>query len=538
MPVNHAAFARLVASQLAQFYAIEREDKENLVIQWFDPDRRVWVRGGGARRLHEVATDILYGLFERDLDEGAASIFGNKNFISPVVDLVKSYLPRAQELPPLDGDRARGLLRFSCGRVLDFVSGEVRQCTAEDRISLGTGYPYQEWDAGMETKAFVASLCSDLNALWEQGRDADELAPDRLERALQHSPLYRLFYSIFEDHPTAFWLLRQSVRAVAGLAGYEEVLFLVDPRGSNGKGTLLALMMAILGTGGGYYGTLDYEKHFIGSGMAQKCINNPDIAAFAGVRFVAINESPDSTASEQPLNTTLIKKLAGGDDPIVAMAKYKDPTAFRPQCLLMFCTNNEPPFPAKDGGFRSRVGYVNMPFEWVREPSAPGQRKIDVSVKERVVKTLPPEFMFWAGHLIPGLVRPQARVITPRPGKVEEDVAVQFGAAAAHSHSIQSLLSPADVGRRFADERLRAWDSGTAPSSRQEIKEEFVRWCARNGCGRVNPDAAFRDVLEGGDSKARVKFEGRCIHVFKRQSLGGLQGGDKVDVVSLCPAPQ
>ena len=166
-------------------------------------------RCSGARRLHEVATEILYGLFERDLDEEAASIFGNKNFISLVVDLVKSYLPRAQELPPLDGDRARGLLRFSCGTVVDFVSGEVRQCMAEDMISLGTGYPYQEWDAGMETKAFVASLCSDLNALWEQGRDADELTPERLERALQHSPLYRLFYSLFEDHPTAFWLLRQ-----------------------------------------------------------------------------------------------------------------------------------------------------------------------------------------------------------------------------------------------------------------------------------------------------------------------------------------
>ena len=68
VPVNHAAFARLIARRLEAYYAIEREDKENLVVQWFDPGRCIWVRGGGARRLHEVAAEILYEVFE-DLSE-------------------------------------------------------------------------------------------------------------------------------------------------------------------------------------------------------------------------------------------------------------------------------------------------------------------------------------------------------------------------------------------------------------------------------------------------------------------------------------
>ena len=82
--------------------------------------------------------------------------------------------------------------------------------------------------------------------------------------------------------------------------------------------------------------------HFVGSGMAKQSINNPEIAALAGKRFVAVHESPENTMCQQ-LNTTLIKRLAsGGDDPISAMAKYKDPTAFLPQCRVSFCTNSEP----------------------------------------------------------------------------------------------------------------------------------------------------------------------------------------------------
>jgi hypothetical protein len=537
--VNHAAFARLVAMRLASFYAVEREDKENLVIQWFDPLRGVWVRGGGARRLHEVATEILYEIFEDTLDEEAASIFGNKNFISPVVDLVKNYLPRAQEMPPLDGDRSRGLLRFSCGTVLDFGTGEVRRGQPEDRISLSTGYEYRDWDATLETKGLVGRLCADLNTLWEQGRDVDELCePERLERLLHESPLYRMFYSLFEDHSTAFWLLRQGVRAAAGLAGYEEVLFLVDSRGSNGKGTWLAVMKALLGVDNGYYATLEYEKHFMGNGMAQKCINNPDIAALAGKRFVAVNESPESAGGGQ-LNTTLVKRLAcGSDDPIVANAKYKDPAAFQPQCLLAFCTNHEPEFPVKDGGFRSRVGYVNMPFEWVQEPTEAGQRKIDTDIKERVARTVQPEFLFWARHLVPGLMRPKARVITPRPAKVQEDVAVQFAASALTAGAAGSAPSAHEVGRLFCEERLQIWERQEgAPSSRQAIKEAFLQWCAEKRCGRVNPEAAFRDVLHGSDDKSRVKCNGRYVHVYKRQSLGGLGGTYKVDVVTLRPPP-
>ena len=443
--MNHAAFARLIATRLDTTFALEREDKENLIVQWFDLARGVWVRGGGARRLHDVATEILYDTFSQELTEEQMAIFGNKGFISPVVDLLKNFLPRAQEMPPLDGDVTRGLLRFSCGRVLDFRTGELRPGRASDRISQSTGYAYQEWDAPPATRASLAELCARLNEFWDGGcDDVTEHCQERLEGAVRDSTLYRIIYGLFEDHNVALWLLRQSVRAVAGLPGYEEVLFLVDRRGSNGKGTWLAIIKAVLGIENGYYATLEYEKHFVGSGMAQKNINNPDIAALAGKRFVAVNESPESSATGA-LNVTLIKRLAcGGDDPLTATAKYKDPTAFQPQCLLAFCANNDPEFPARDGGFKSRVSYVNMPFEWVADPQTAGQRKIDVSIKERVVRSIQPEFLFWAVHLAPGLLRHKARVILPRPAKVQY-VAMQFAQGVAAPAEAPEVLGRACV---------------------------------------------------------------------------------------------
>ena len=356
---NHVALAKLIALRMDADYAIERMDKENLVLQYFDPSRRIWVRGGGGRHLVELVTETLYQIFPELPEEQKAS-FGNDNITRPVANLLKNYLPqdRTGAMPALDGNQTRGLLRFACGTVLDLCTGVSRHCKPADRISLCTGYAYSEWSVTREQKDFVAKLCEDLNAAWQEGADANDIpnAAERLKRLVEESTLYRIFYCLFEDHSMALWLLRQSVRAAAGLAGYEEVLFLVDSRSSNGKGTWLAVMKAVLGAeaDNGYYATLDYEKHFVGNGMAQKCINSPDMAALNGKRFTAVNESPESTG-EGKLNTTIIKKIASWDEPFSAMAKYKDPTSFFPQCLLAFCTNSQPIFPARDGGF-SRAG--------------------------------------------------------------------------------------------------------------------------------------------------------------------------------------
>ena len=521
---NHMAFARLIALELKGMnYAVEKVDKENLVVQWFDQRQRTWVRGGGARNLHDVATETLYRLFQH-LPEENKSTFGCKPFISPVVDLLKNYLLRdgTADMPPLDGDQTRGLVHFSCGNVLDLRTGRLRPCEAEDRISLCTGYPFVEWDASDEDKAFVKDICDELNELWRQHTgtwDVTESLPDwenRLNHLRDVSKVYNFFYCLFEDHSMATFFMRVLTCACGGLSMYEFMLFLVDPRGTNGKGTILALLKALLGDmAGGYYGQLDYTKHFVNSGVSRACLNSPDIAALVGKRVVAVNESPAEGATGGVFNTTLAKSLSSGDEPLPAMAKYKDPMTFKPQCKLIFCTNTHPEFPPNDGGFKSRVSYVNMPFEWVQNPTEPGQRKMDPSVKEHLVKTMQGEFWFWACQLTPGLMNPKSRLVTPQPEKVLNDSNIQFMAGSLGT--AEPKLSPNEIGELFVKDHLVSWNRswGTTISSRGEVDRAFLEWCPLNK-HRARPHEAFRGILEGPATKTRVTIDGNKIQVYWR----------------------
>ena len=56
---------------------------------------------------------MLHRMFP-ELEDEVRTIFGNKGFVSPIVDLLKNYLERdsTAKMPPLDGEQTRGLLRF------------------------------------------------------------------------------------------------------------------------------------------------------------------------------------------------------------------------------------------------------------------------------------------------------------------------------------------------------------------------------------------------------------------------------------------
>ena len=113
VPVNHAAFAELISRRLESHYVIEREDKDNLVTQLYDDCRGSWVRGGGARRLHQMATHELYDMPQVRLEEKQLSIVGNNGFVTPAVRRLLNYLPAASILPPRGGDASRGVLHVA-----------------------------------------------------------------------------------------------------------------------------------------------------------------------------------------------------------------------------------------------------------------------------------------------------------------------------------------------------------------------------------------------------------------------------------------
>ena len=151
------------------------------------------------------------------------------------------------------------------------------------------------------------------------------------------------------------WMICQTTRACGALPKFEEFLWLSATTGNNGKGAWIALLMGILGAqADDYYGKLDFETHFVGGDMAGKNVNNPDVAALEGKRFVSVNEAVPSD-SKKPLNVNLIKQLASLDEPLNAMAKHKDPSMWTPQMLLAFFANKSPVFKESDGGIISTV---------------------------------------------------------------------------------------------------------------------------------------------------------------------------------------
>ena len=271
----------------------------------------------------------------------------------------------------------------------------------EDRISKNTGYPFKEFENKPLAK-LIQYVTTGANQFWMNG--GQDLADSELGEALDKlldkdtgSPLYWFFYGLFENHDLAMWLLRQSVRTFAGMS-FEEFLFMSNSSGSNGKGTWINFLNKLLNCKpDGYFRTLEFSKHFIGT---TKSGNNPEVSECEGARACVVNESPaDVGTASRTLNVELIKQLAcGGDNPMTAMGKYKDPNYFVPQLLLAFFAQDAPIF-QNDGGLRSRLSYLFMPFEFVNDPK-PGtnQRKLDTSVKTNVDR-LVTEFIFWAPRL-------------------------------------------------------------------------------------------------------------------------------------------
>ena len=123
------------------------------MIQYFDRQRLIWIRGGGLRYLHDDITEELYRIFN-SLPQDHLCLFGNDGCIRGVASALRNELPhdRSNDVPALDGQGTRDLLGFACGTVLDFRTGQGRPCRPTDRISLCTGYAYGERETAPETK--------------------------------------------------------------------------------------------------------------------------------------------------------------------------------------------------------------------------------------------------------------------------------------------------------------------------------------------------------------------------------------------------
>ena len=91
--LDHIAFANIAVPLRSGHFAIEREDKEALTLQYFCSKRRLWIRGGGARHLRQHVSEILRKHVVTKTESGTdepPTLFGNREFINSITEEVKN----------------------------------------------------------------------------------------------------------------------------------------------------------------------------------------------------------------------------------------------------------------------------------------------------------------------------------------------------------------------------------------------------------------------------------------------------------------
>ncbi|MGG4498445.1 DNA primase family protein [Brevibacillus reuszeri] len=176
----------------------------------------------------------------------------------------------------------------------------------------------------------------------------------------------------------------------------EQVLFLLNGTGRNGKSTLLTTVQDLLG---------DYAQQTPSDTLMSKNkagINN-DIARLNGIRFVSASEKDEGKRLDEPL----IKQLTGGDK-ITARFLFREYFEFTPQFKLFLATNHLPNIRGSDEGIWRRIRLI--PFQ-VRIPN----NEIDTKLGEKLRYELS-GILLWA---IQGCLKWQAVGLHP-PKMVQE----------------------------------------------------------------------------------------------------------------------
>ena len=443
--IDHDAWSRVMLECFTTGgfpeYVKNRDDAENLVIEYWDGKKLVWVAAGGARAMKDNAAQLLrVYLRKRAPHVDLGSLPGNAPFMNPIIEGVKAKLPAAtdSEIGMLNGESSRGLLRFDDGTVLDFATNAVIKSEPKQRISFGTKIPWSPFSG--DGTGLIKHFTGEFMAFVAKGSQSvkDTELQDMLNELRKMMPrgLYAVIWAIFEDDDVAIWVIRQISRGCAGFELLEEFIFFFDERGQNGKGTIMNLVRQALGD---YYATCPYKGALLDTASGG---NNDKLAKCQGRRIVSCNEAFDKTEEQLQFNPRVVKQLIGLDEPLETMAKYKSPLEWRGQALLVISSNTLPKFPADDGGLRSRISLLRFPFTFLpkpkdtadedlpEHPDEPGTRWQDPSVKLQLMKDLIPEFFCWAREFNQGLTRQDisGRLMTPRPAKIEAETAELFRA--------------------------------------------------------------------------------------------------------------
>ena len=194
---------------------------------------------------------------------------------------------------------------------------------------------------------------------------------------------------IFEGDEERVEMIQQMFGYCFFITNRLERFFILQGKGSNGKSTLLDVLVLLLG-----------ENNTTALSLDQ--ISDPRMRyELYGKTANICSDLPEMDRVEEGL----IKRITSGE-PVVCDRKYKDPIKFTPRCKLIFSTNPLPRFQDISLGIWRRM--IIVPFEYIVPPS-----QIDPDLGKKFLEELPGIFV-WALHGTSKLVRDRRFVESKR----------------------------------------------------------------------------------------------------------------------------
>ena len=239
----------------------------------------------------------------------------------------------------------------------------------------------------------------------------------------------------------------------------EQVLFLAEGRGANGKSVVVETIMSLLG---------DYAQKapqdLLMARPSGSDVSN-DVARLRGVRFTAAVETEEG----RRLAESKVKELTGGDT-ITARFLHKEFFSFRPVCKVWLVTNHRPQIKGTDDGIWRRI--VTVPFG---EYIAPHER--DKRLTDKLRAELP-GILAWA---VRGCLDWQRQGLNP---------------PRAITAAGQEYRQEQDVLGGFIAERCVVREGVSAPSS--ALYREYQSWSQENGHGQLSQTSFGIKLRERG----------------------------------------
>ena len=404
-----------------------------------DSGRVVGAAKSSARAMLREAAELEDDDERKKLAAHAISSQGERS-LRASVNLAASdpkVLVRVEEL-----DADPWLLNVANGTV-DLRTGKLRAHRRGDLITKRIGVEYDEAAECPKWSEFLATILA----------GSDELALF-LQRAVGYS-------------------LTGSTR--------EQIIFLLEGGGSNGKSTVLEILRAVAG---------DFARHTPSSTLLEQPRGNDaipnDLARLRGVRLVTASETGDG----RRINEERVKAISGGDM-VTARFMRREWFEYQPQFKLWLATNHLPAVRGTDHAFWRRIRLI--PFH-VTIADKDQDRDLPAKLRAEL-----PGILAWA---VRGCLDWQRDGIKP---------------PAAVTSATAEYRTSMDVVGRFIEECCETGAQLDVASG--ELWEGYVAWCEANG-EKYGTEQAFGRQLTGRGFEAT-----KVAHKRRRLGLRLRNGG-------------